>query len=49
MLEYGGQIDVIYIDFEKDVDRVPHNRLISKHYIYNINVDIIKMIKAYRE
>jgi len=33
MLEYGGQIDVIYTDFEKAFNRVPHNRLISKFYI----------------
>jgi len=49
MLEYGGQIDVIYTDIEKAVDRVPHNRLISKLYSYNINEDIIKWIKVYLE
>ena len=49
MLEDGGQIDVIYTDFEKAFDRVPHNRLISKLHSYNINVDIINWIKAYLE
>jgi ribonucleases P/MRP protein subunit RPP40 len=49
MLEHGGQIDVIYTDFEKAFDRVPNNRLISKLYSYNINEDIIKWIKAYLE
>ena len=49
ILEYGGQIDVIYTDFEKAFDRVPHNRLISKLHSYNINVDIINWIKAYLE
>ena len=49
MLEDGGQIDVIYTDFEKAFDRVPHKRLISKLYSYNINEDIIKWIKAYLE
>jgi hypothetical protein len=47
MLEEGGQIDVIYTDFEKAFDRVPHKRLISKLYSYNINADIINWIKAY--
>jgi len=47
MLEDGGQVDVIYTDFEKAFDRVPHKRLISKLYSYNINEDIIKWIKAY--
>jgi Reverse transcriptase (RNA-dependent DNA polymerase) len=49
MLEHGGQIDVIYTDFEKTFNPVPHNRLISKLYRYNINEDIIKWIKAYLE
>ena len=49
MLEHGGQIDVIYTDFEKAFDRVPHNRLISKLHSYNITADIIKWIKAYLE
>ena len=44
MLEYGGQIDVIYTDFEKAFERVPHNRLISKLHSYNINADIINWI-----
>ena len=29
-LEYGGQIDVMYSDFEKAFDKIPHKRLISK-------------------
>jgi len=28
MLEEEGQIDVIYTDFEKAFDRVPHKRLL---------------------
>jgi len=29
-LESGGRIDVIYTDFEKAFDKVPHRRLLSK-------------------
>jgi len=47
MFEEGGQIDVIYTDFEKAFDRVPHKRLLSKRCSCNINEDIIKWIKAY--
>lgn len=41
MLEDGGQIEVVYTDFEKAFDRVPHIRLLNKLYSYNINEDII--------
>jgi len=47
MFKEGGQIDVIYTDFEKAFDRVPHKRLLSIRYSYNINEDIIKWIKIY--
>ena len=30
-LDAGKQIDVIYTDFEKAFDKVPHHRLISKY------------------
>jgi len=29
-LKSGGQIDVIYTDYEKAFDKVPHRRLINK-------------------
>jgi len=28
-LEYGGQVDMMYNDFEKSFDKVPHKKLIS--------------------
>ena len=37
----GGQIDVIYTDFEKTFDKVPHQRLISNLKSYGINSSII--------
>jgi hypothetical protein len=46
-LENGGQIDVIYTDFEKAFDKVPHRRLISKMYSYGINKDIIGWVEAF--
>ena len=33
----GGQVDVIYTDFAKSFDTVPHRRLLSKMKSYNIN------------
>jgi len=46
-LENGGQIDVIYTDFEKAFDKVPHKRLISKLYSYGINIDVVLWIEAF--
>ena len=43
-LEGGGQIDIIYSDFEKAFDKVPHRRLISKLYSYGLHDSIINWI-----
>jgi len=43
-LEYGGQIDAIYSDFQKAFDRVPHKRLLSKLHSYGFNQVIINWI-----
>ena len=43
-LDTGGQIDCIYMDFEKAFDKVPHRRLISKLHSYGVNSNIISWI-----
>jgi len=43
-LEIGGQIDVIYTDFEKAFDKVPHARLVSKLKSYGIADTLIDWI-----
>jgi len=40
----GGQIDCIYMDFEKAFDKDPHRRLISKLHSYGVNSNIISWI-----
>ena len=35
-LDSGGQVDIIYTDFEKAFDKVPHKRLLSKLKSYEI-------------
>jgi len=40
-LENGGLVDVIYNDFEKAFNKVPHKRLLSKLQSYNLNDTII--------
>ncbi|MFI5406894.1 MAG: RNA-directed DNA polymerase, partial [Nitrososphaerales archaeon] len=46
-LERGGQIDVIYTDFEKAFDKVPHKRLISKLRSYCVDERLISWIEGF--
>jgi len=46
-LDSGGQIDVIYTDFAKAFDTVPHHRLLFKLKTYNINEDLIVWISDF--
>jgi hypothetical protein len=46
-LENGGHIDVVYTDFEKAFDKVPHKRLLNKLASYGIDSDTIEWIKAF--
>ena len=46
-LEEGGQIDVVYTDFEKAFDKVPHKRLLQKLSSYNVPDEVLRWIKAF--
>jgi len=48
-LEYGGQVDVMYSDFEKAFDKVPHKRLSSKAKLisYGLNSAFINWIQDF--
>ena len=46
-LECGGQIDVIYTDFEKAFDKIPFKRLLSKLGSYGFNSVILSWIEAF--
>src|ERR1043165_3100952 len=46
-LESGGQIDVIYTDFEKAFDKVPHRRLLSKLASYGVNTQLLEWINTF--
>src|ERR1043165_3507122 len=46
-LESGGQIDVIYTDFEKAFDKVPHRRLLSKLLSYGVHPEVVKCIEMF--
>jgi len=46
-LEYGGQVDVLYSDFEKAFDKIPQKRLISKLISYGFNSTFIHWIQDF--
>lgn len=46
-LDNGGQIDIIYTDFEKAFDRVPHKRLIYKLKSYGMSDKLVTWIEAF--
>jgi len=46
-LETGGRIDVIYTDFEKAFDKVPHKRLISKLRSYKLHQSTVEWIENF--
>jgi len=46
-LDSGIQVDVIYTDFEKAFDKVPHQRLLSKLKAYRLDDDLIDLIKDF--
>ena len=47
VLESGGQIDVIYTDYEKSFDVVPRRRLINKVLSVGLPSKITELIKAF--
>ena len=46
-IENSNSSDCIYLDYQKAFETVPHKRLISKLYAYNIYEKIINWIKYY--
>ena len=46
-LEEGGQIDIVYTDFEKAFDKISHQRLISKLHTYGLNDVVINWIQSF--
>ena len=47
MLDEGAGIDVVYLDFRKAFDSVPHQRLLKKAYAYGIQGNLLKWIESF--
>jgi hypothetical protein len=47
ILDRGGNIDCIYMDFMKAVDTVPHTRLLTKLRSYCISGQLLDWISSY--
>ena len=47
ILDHGGKIDSIYMDFMKAFDEVPHQRLLKKMERYKITETVIKWVKSF--
>ena len=47
ILDRGGVVDVIYCDFQKAFDTVPHNRLLEVLYNYGIKDPVLSWIRDF--
>ena len=45
----GGDLDIIYLDFQKAFDTVPHQRLLQKLYAYGMQGDAHRWISNFLE
>jgi len=44
IIDSGALVDIIYLDFQKAFDHIPHNRLLSKVKSYGIEGNLLKWI-----
>ena len=47
ILDNGGQVDAIYMDFMKAFDKVPHERLLHKLEGYGVKGNVLKWIRSF--
>ena len=46
-LENAGQIDVVYTDFEKAFDKIPHCHLLCKLKSYGVSETLVNWIQSF--
>ena len=47
ILDKGGKIDSVYMDFMKAFDKVPHRRLLHKMHRYKISEKVTKWVESF--
>ena len=47
ILDDGGEVDVIYMDFMKAFDMVPHRRLLKKLECYGVHGKLLNWLKEF--
>lgn len=47
IIDRGGSLDCVYLDFMKAFDKVPHRRLLYKLHRYGISTSIIQWIESF--
>lgn len=46
-LDEGQDVNIIYLDFQKAFDRIPHKRHLVKLFAYGIRCPVMTWIKAF--
>ena len=46
-IDDGSPVDVVYLDFQKAFDKVPHQRLLLKLKAHGISNDVISLIEKW--
>ena len=47
LIDDGNDVDIVYCDFRKAFDSVPHNRLLLKLAAYGIGGNVLKWISSF--
>lgn len=47
LLDEGSPVDIVYLDFKKAFDSVPHKRLLTKLNAYDISGKVLKWIESF--
>ena len=46
-VDKGKPVDIVYLDFQKAFDKVPHHRLVNKLEAYDISGKILRWLESW--